>query len=123
MERKFDLDERLINFASAIMDIAESLPKTVAGKYVSEQMVRCGVAPALQYAEAQAAESRGDFSHKMKISLKELRETYTCLKLINKKSWVDAEVLSPQLNENNQLIAIFFKSIETAKKNSVPKKS
>ena len=122
MERKFDLDERLINFASAIMDIAESLPKTVAGKYVSEQMVRCGVAPALQYAEAQAAESRGDFSHKMKISLKELRETYTCLKLIHKKSWIDGEVLNPQMNENNQLIAIFFKSIETAKKNSIPKK-
>jgi four helix bundle protein len=122
MERKFDLDERLINFASAIMDIVEGLPKSIAGKYISEQIIRCGSAPALQYAEAQAAESRADFSHKMKVALKELRETYNCLRLINKKNWIDPEILGPLLNENNQLIAIFFKSIDTTRKNSLAKK-
>jgi four helix bundle protein len=78
MDRKFNLDERLIEFASAIIDIAEALPKTVAGDHLAKQLTRSGTAPCLQYGEAQGAESRNDFIHKMKISLKELRETYNC---------------------------------------------
>jgi len=122
VERKFDLDERLINFAASIMEMVENMPKSIAGKYISEQIIRCGTAPALQYAEAQSAESPADFLHKMKVALKELRETYNCLRLINKKNWIAKEILDPLLNENNQLIAIFFKSIDTSKKNNSAKK-
>ena len=70
MKRKFDLDERLINFASDIIDISESLPKTLAGNHVAGQLVRSGTSPAFNYGEAQSAESRNDFIHKMKISEK-----------------------------------------------------
>ena len=91
MEKVYDLDTRLINFADKIIDIAEALPVTSAGRYVSGQIVRSGLAPALQYAEAQAAESRADFVHKMKISLKELRETFTALRLIFKRKWIVPE--------------------------------
>jgi four helix bundle protein len=75
MIRNFDLDERLIYFASSVLDIATSLPKTIAGNHLAGQLVRSCTSPCLQYGEAQSAESRADFIHKMKISLKELRET------------------------------------------------
>lgn len=119
-DRKFDLDERLISFAAAIIDVAEGLPKTIAGNHLSGQLIRSGTAPCLQYGEAQGAESRNDFIHKMKVSVKELRETYNCLRLIKRKSWFDVNSLDACINENNQLIAIFIKSIET---NSTKKQS
>ena len=122
MERKYDLDERLINFADMIIDISEVLPKTFAGNHIAGQLVRSGTAPALQYGEAQSAESRNDFIHKMKISAKELRETYNCIRIIKKRKWYAEEKILQVLDENNQLISIFVKSIETAKKNNTPKK-
>jgi four helix bundle protein len=118
MERKFNLDERLIEFASAIIDVAESLPKTIAGNHIAGQLTRSGTAPCLQYGEAQGAESRNDFIHKMKISLKELRETYNCLRLIRRRNWYSEKELNNWIDENNQLISIFVKSIETAQKNN-----
>ena len=122
MERRYDLDERLINFANMIIDISEALPKTFAAGHIAGQLVRSGTAPALQYGEAQSAESRNDFIHKMKISAKELRETFNCLRLINKRQWYSEEKLLSVLDENNQLISIFVKSIETAKTNNSLKK-
>ena len=51
MERKFDLDERLIDFASNIIDVSESLPSTIGGKHIAGQLVRSGTAPVLHYGE------------------------------------------------------------------------
>jgi four helix bundle protein len=76
MERKYILDERLIEFASVIIDISEALPGSIAGNHIAGQLIRSGTAPCLQYGEAQGAESRNDFIHKMKVFLKELRETF-----------------------------------------------
>jgi four helix bundle protein len=121
MKNKFDLDERLINFAVVIIDISETLPKTFAALHIAGQMVRSGTAPALNYGEAQSAESRNDFIHKMKIAAKELRETYNCLRIINKKAWVSEQRSLTALDENNQLISILVKSIETAKRNNTAK--
>lgn len=119
MDRKFNLDERLTEFASAIIDIAEALPKTAAGNHTAGQLTRSGTAPCLQqYGEAQSAESRNDFIHKMKVSLKELRETYNCLRLIKRKAWYPEDQLNFWIDENNQLIFIFVKSIEAAQKNN-----
>ncbi len=113
----FDLEERLIGFGSRIIDVVESLPRTVAGKHLGGQLVRSGTSPALNYAEAQAAESRADFIHKMKISLKELRETIVNLKFIQRRQYFADEKLLPLLKENDELIAIFIKSINTARNN------
>ena len=121
MSYKFDLDERLISFATSIIDISECLPGSFAGHHIAGQLVRSGTAPALNYGEAQSAESRNDFIHKMKISAKELRETYNCLRIISRKKWYPEDKLSVLLNENNQLISIFVKSIETARKNNIAK--
>ncbi len=81
-EKKFDLEDRLIAFSSRIIDVVEALPTTRAGNYIAAQLIRCGLAPSLMYGEAQAAESRDDFIHKMKMLAKELKETKACLKLI-----------------------------------------
>jgi four helix bundle protein len=112
---KYDLESRLIEFGSRIIDVVESLPDTIAGKHLGGQLVRSGTAPALNYGEAQAAESRADFIHKMKIALKELRETIVNLKFILKRKYFPEERLLPLLKENDELIAIFIKSIATAK--------
>ncbi len=116
MEKKFDLEERLINFAAVIIDISEALPATFAGNHLGGQLLRSGTSPALHYGEAQAAESPADFIHKMKVCLKELRETHNCLRLIRKKSWIKSG-LDAQVRESNELVAIFVASIKTAQAN------
>jgi four helix bundle protein len=118
-KRTFDLEERLIDFAVRIIRIAESLPKTKVGKHVSGQIIRCGTSPAPNYGEAQSAESRPDFIHKMKVALKELRETRVWLLIIVRAKLINpASKLDSLINENNELISIFVTSIETARKKS-----
>jgi four helix bundle protein len=122
--RKFDLEERLIEFAAIIIEVTESLANTRAGNHLAGQLVRSGTSPALQYGEAQSAESRNDFIHKLKILLKELRESLVALKLICKVSLSSKlELVASGMNECNQLISIFVKSVETASKNNVTKKT
>jgi four helix bundle protein len=116
---KRTLEERLINFAVLAVEIANTMPDTRAANHLSGQLLRSGTSPALNYGEAQSGESRKDFIHKMQIALKELRETFVCLKIIYKtKQYSSKEKLESALTENNELIAIFVKSIETAKKNN-----
>ncbi len=117
-KRVFDLEDRLIDFACRAMDVMEALPNTVAGRHIAGQMMRSGTAPAANYAEAQGAESRADFVHKMKLALKELRETRVWLQLTQRKSMIEpTDRLAPLLEEVDALIAIFVTSIGTAKKN------
>jgi four helix bundle protein len=116
---KYDLEERLIDFAVIITDIVEALPNTRLGNYIAGQLVRSGLSPALNYGEAQSAESRNDFIHKMKIILKELRESMISLKIVERKEIYNIEKTIAAKSECNQLIAIFVKSIETAKKNNM----
>jgi len=117
-EKNYDLEERLIDFAVRIIQVAESLPKTRVGNHVAGQLIRCGTSPAPNYGEAQSAESRSDFIHKMKIGLKELRETRVWLLMIVKANLIGpASKLDPLLDENKQLISIFVTSINTAREN------
>ena len=117
-EGKYDLQERLIDYAVRIINPSEALPNTKAGKHVSSQIFRSGTSPAPNYGEAQSAESPADFVHKLKISLKELRETEIWLKIIEKAKMIKPESqLVPLLQEADELVAILFTSIETAKKN------
>ena len=91
---------------------------TKASNHLAGQLIRSGTSPALNYGEAQSGESRKDFIHKIKIVLKELRESYVCLKIIYRsKLCKSEEKMKLALNENNELISIFVKSAETAQKN------
>lgn len=116
--KRFDLEDRLVKFAVLITSLAESLPESYTGKYISGQLIRSGISPALNYGEAKGAESPNDFIHKMKISLKELRETFIALKIIKEKPLVKSDVMLTRCMEKcNELISIFVKSIQTAKSN------
>lgn len=115
---KFDLEERLIDFAVLIVGICENMKDTKASNHLSGQLIRSGTSPALNYGEAQGGESRKDFIHKIKIVLKELRESYVCLKIIFKSNLYNSEEKIKQaMIENNELISIFVKSAETAQEN------
>jgi four helix bundle protein len=117
--KKYDLEERLIRFSLTVIEIVEKLPETRVGNHLAGQLLRSGTSPALNYGEAQVAESRNDFIHKMKICLKELKESHISLQLIKRKPLItDFPNLDFCLNECKELIAIFLKSIETANLNS-----
>jgi four helix bundle protein len=120
--KKYNLEERLIDFSIIILNVIEQLPNDKIGNHLGGQLLRSGTSPALNYGEAQSAESRNDFIHKMKICLKELRETGICLKIIIKKPVMKNLVLVEKaFAESNELAAIFNKSIDTASKNKEKK--
>ena len=81
MGKRFDLEDRLIGFGSAICRLCTEFPATMIGKHAAAQLVRCGTAPFANYGEVQGAESRRDFIHKLGICVKELRETRAWLRL------------------------------------------
>lgn len=117
-ERKFDLQDRLIDYAVRIIHLSEALPNTKTGNHIHSQILKSGTSPAPNYGEAQSAESTADFIHKLKIALKELRETEVWLKIIMRAKLITPkDKLSPLLTETDELISIFVKSIETARKN------
>jgi four helix bundle protein len=121
--RKYDLEERLLQFASSVIDLSEKLPNSRAGNHVAGQILRSGTSPYPNHGEAEDAESREDFIHKLKICLKELRETRRWARLISRKSWAkDDPTLLFVLNESDELIRIFFSSIQTAQRNAVVQK-
>ncbi|MEA1928071.1 MAG: four helix bundle protein [Candidatus Auribacterota bacterium] len=116
-KQQYDLEDRLIDFAVRIIRVTESLPKTKMGNHISGQLIRSGTSPASNYGEAQSAESRADFIHKMKICVKELRESKVWLKVIKKAELLKPlSRLEPVIGECDQLISIFVKSIQTASK-------
>lgn len=121
--KKFDLEERLIDFSVQVIEITENLNNSRAGNYIAGQLVRSGTSPALQYGEAQSAESRNDFVHKLKILLKELRESLVSLKIIKRVPLtIKLNLVEKALTECNELISIFVKSIVTARKNNDKRK-
>ena len=113
-----DIEDRLIDFAVRVLNVTEALPNTKAGNDIASQLVRSGTSPAPNYGEAQSAESRRDFLHKMKISLKELRETLIWLRIIERKELCPPDRLAEILKECDELIAIFVKSVKTAEEKS-----
>jgi len=89
-KRKYNLEERLIEFAVKLAAFLESLSSTKLNNYICNQVIRSGTSPALNYGEAQGAESNKDFIHKCRIVLKELRETFVSSKIIEKSNNLDS---------------------------------
>ena len=115
--QKYDLEERLLEYSVRIIKIVEQIQKTKAGNHVAGQLLRSGTSPYPNHGEAQAAESPKDFVHKLRISLKELRETQRWLTLVQRVPLVEQpERLKEILPETEELIKIFVTSIKTAEK-------
>src|SRR5262245_31513565 len=108
------LQERLIDFAVQASELTAHFPRTARGLHLSRQLLRCGTSPAPNYGEAQSAESKPDFVHKMRICLKELRETQVWLRLVQRLDLCPSSIVETTLGECSQLVAIFTASVVTA---------
>ncbi len=112
---KYDLEERLLDFAVDVIRFVEKMHKTDAGRHVNGQVMRAGTAPMAHHGEAQAAESNKDFIHKMRVAHKELRETSRWLNVSCRVPLTnDLAENQRLLQETDELIRIFFASIRTA---------
>ncbi len=122
-EAKYDLEERLLNYSVRIIRLTEALPRSLAGNHIAKQLLRSGTSPYPNHGEAQASESAKDFIHKLRIALKELRETQRWLKLVCRAELVKpAKRLDDILKETDELIRIFLTSIRTAQQRHLTKK-
>ena len=113
----YDLEERLLDFGAAIITLTRKLNGDYAERHIGNQLLRSGTAPLSHHGEAQGAESPADFIHKLRLALKELRESERWLKLTVRAELLPNETgLTPILDETDQLIRIFVTSIATAEK-------
>lgn len=112
------LQERMLDFAVAVIQFVDAMPNTIVGRHLGGQMLRSGTSSAANYEEACAAESRADFIHKLTISLKELRESRFWIKL-TLKARVQSEQVNQKLRqEADELCRIIASSVVTAKANA-----
>jgi four helix bundle protein len=114
---RFDLEHRLLEFSARIIRLVDSLPNTRAANHIAGQLLRCGTSPYGNHGEVEAAESRKDFIHKLKVCLKELKESRRWLRLLLKARLVPEQKMVAILGETEELIKIFYTSIRTAQKN------
>ena len=104
MGKRYDLEDRLLEFAARIIRLVEKLPDTRAGNHVAGQLLRSGTSPLPNHGEAQAAESAKDFVHKLKICLKELRESHRWLRLIQRIPLLKPTLVEPLAAETEELM-------------------
>ena len=114
MNRNYDLEERLPQGPARIIRLAERLPNTRAGNHIAGQLLRSGTSPLPNHGKAQAAESANDFVHKLKICLKELRESHRWLRLIQRVPLLRPRLVDPLAKETVELVRIFVRSLQTA---------
>ena len=116
LKAPYDLEDRLLNFGARIITLTRSLGSDYAARHTGNQLLRSGTAPLSHHGEAQAAESPADFIHKLRLALKEFRESERWLKLIVRANILPDQKLTPLLDGTDQLIRIFVTSNSTAEK-------
>jgi four helix bundle protein len=113
-QQAYDLEDRLLEYSVQIIKVVDQVPSTRTGNHVAGQLLRAGTSAYPNHGEAQAAESPKDFIHKLRISLKELRETQRWLRLLRRLALVKkSDLLDDAIKETEELIKIFFPSIKT----------
>ncbi len=116
-EREYDLEGRSLAYATEVIRIVDRMPNTRAAAHVGGQLLRSGTAALPNHGEAQAAESPADFVHKLKLCLKELRESHRWLKLICRAGLVkDPADVRAAIVETDELVRIFVASISTSQR-------
>jgi four helix bundle protein len=114
-EKPYDLGERFLDFADRVVGVVEALPDTRVGRRIADQLLRSGTSPLGNYEEACAGESKRDFVHKLRICLKEVRESRAWLRLTARRGLLPAIRLDDLIDESDQLARIIGRSIATAK--------
>ncbi|TAE60113.1 MAG: four helix bundle protein [Nostocales cyanobacterium] len=114
-----DIQERTLTFSIRIVNLCKFLRENGGTGYdLSKQLIRSGTSIGSNIEEAQNAESKADFIHKMSISLKEARETNYWLKILIATEKQLEQRLLPLLNESNELISIIHAIIKNSKTNN-----
>jgi four helix bundle protein len=103
----YDLEERLLEYSVRIIKVVAQLPNTRVGNHVAGQLQRSGTSPYPNHGEAQAAESPKDFIHKLRISLKELRESQRWLKLIQRVPFIKKSELLTEIKTRSTATSLF----------------
>jgi four helix bundle protein len=115
--KKYDLEDRLLDYAARIVRLVDALPPTSAGKHLADQLLRSGTSSLGNHGELQGAESRKDFIHKLRVCLKEIEESWRWLRLIHRVPMLAPSKVEPLLAETKALMKIFSASVRTAEKN------
>ncbi len=124
--KKNDINARTFDFALRIISLCRFLNKkyVLENNVLAKQLLRSGTAPLSHHGEAQGAESRADFIHKLSLALKEMRESDRWLKLISRSNLLpQSGDFSSLTSETDELIRILATSIRTAKNRSNVKQS
>lgn len=112
MNKKYDLSERLEDFAAEIIVLLDKRPTSFSGEYLAKQLIRSACSSALNYGEALGAGTDKDKANKLRISLKELRESLRNLNIQSKANLLPLEKLNPLRVENDELIRIIVTLIK-----------
>jgi four helix bundle protein len=109
------MNDRLLRFGASVMKLVNGLPQTFAGRHIGGQLLRSATSIGANYEEAQGAESKADFTHKIQIALKECRETNYWLRIMSESELTSSQHLQELVDESLQLRAILSKSVATLK--------
>jgi len=112
---KKELERRTKKFALRIINLISQLPKKRVADVLGHQLLKSGTSIGANYREANRAQSREDFIHKIAICEKEAAETEYWLELLSEANLARAETLPQLLKESRELLAIFVASGRTAK--------
>jgi len=112
---KHALEHRTKRFALKIIAFAATLPQSRTGNIIEYQLVKAGTSVGANYREANRAESRADFIHKIAIVEKESSESRYWLELCDAADFGDLAQREWLLQESHELLAIFTSSGRTAK--------
>ncbi len=116
MDRE-ELKDRTKKFALRIIKLVETLPKTVTGRAIGQQLVKAGTSVGANYRAACRGRSKAEFNSKLHIVLEEADESVFWLEVIKEANLFPENKIKPLLKEADELTAIFSKSYYTAKRN------
>lgn len=116
-KRKFDLEERTAAFGEQVVEFAKKIPQNPINNSLITQFVKAGTSMGANYCEADSAESRKDFEHKLGIGKKEAKETRYWLRIIAKANPGLAPAARVLWKEANELLLIFSAIIKKSRQN------
>jgi four helix bundle protein len=120
MAEQMKIGERLLDYSARVIKLVDALPSTLVGRRIADQLLRSAMSAGANYEEAQGAESKEDFTHKLQIALKELRESGYWLQLLVRSGKIPQKKMAPLIDESNQLRAMLSKAVATAKGKAKP---
>lgn len=121
VKRIFDLGERTEKFSENIIYLINKIPKDIITIPLINQLIRSGTSVGSNYCEADCAESRKDFEHKLSICKKEAKETKYWLTILTKAKQGITQEIIPLIKEANELQLIFIAIINKSKSHSFVK--